>query len=57
MRKLWLTLLLLVFSATPCLVLTGCGPSATERKESEQQEIEDDLQEAEAEQQQSEEEE
>lgn len=42
MRRLWLTLLLLVFSASPCLVLTGCGPSEAERKQTEQQEIENE---------------
>jgi hypothetical protein len=42
MRKLGLTLLLLVFSASPCLVVTGCGPSADERKQSIQEEIEDE---------------
>jgi hypothetical protein len=43
MRKLWLTLLLLVFSLSPCLVFSGCGPSAEEKKELEQQEIEEEL--------------
>lgn len=42
MRRLWLTWLLLVFSVSPCLVLTGCGPSEAERKETEQQEIENE---------------
>ena len=42
MRRPWLTLILMVFWASPCLVLTGCGPSAAEREEAEQQEIEEE---------------
>jgi hypothetical protein len=42
MRRLWLTLFLLLFSASPCLVLSGCGPSASDVKEAVEDEENED---------------